>query len=158
MADNGHFRQLVESGVAVALRPERRNRREHHQDERIYCGPMAIPERIAGIIAEHPGIKRTTDRHLVSRYAEGEWTWVFRAPIPEHRLMVGEIVRTWCGHIRIHCWSTADPERYTRGDEPAAIVANKQPSSPARPVVAILPPLLTYTPEWKADAAEAPHA
>jgi hypothetical protein len=83
---------------------------------------MLIPERVALIVAEHPAIKRTTHSHLVSRYAENGWTWLFRCQIPAHRKMVGEIVRTPAGDIRVHCWSAADPERYTRNDEPTAIL------------------------------------
>lgn len=121
------FKSLIAAGATVKERKKHRNRRSRHESERIYHGPMAIPERIALIIAEHPAIKRTTHRHIVSRYAgdlDG-WVWLFRCQIPAHRLMVGEIIRTTEGKIRVHCWSSADPERYTRGDDPQQIVRAK---------------------------------
>ncbi|HME59220.1 MAG TPA: hypothetical protein VKF63_12835 [Terracidiphilus sp.] len=117
------FRSLIAGGATVAERPGRRNHREHHADNVVYHGPMLIPERIAAIIADHPAIKRTMCRHLVSRYAEAGWTWLFRCQIPDHRRMVGDIRRTITGQVRVCCWSAADPERYTRNDEPAAIIS-----------------------------------
>jgi hypothetical protein len=121
------FKSLIAGGATVSERKERRNHRAHHEGTRLYHGPMLIPAYIAGIIAEHPALKRTTNgRHLVSRYADATHTWLFRCQIPAHCLMVGEIVRTPEGKIRVHCWSAADPERYTRGDEPGVIIAAKE--------------------------------
>jgi hypothetical protein len=41
--------------------------------------------------------------------ADGETVWVFRAAIPEHRGMVGEVVRTSAGGFRVHCLAAARP-------------------------------------------------
>ena len=114
------FRSLIAGGSAFTQRPERCNRREHHANDILYHGPVLIPERIAAIVAEHPAIKRTTHSHLVSRYAESGWTWLFRCQIPAHRAMVGESVRAPVGAIRVHCWSVADPSREYR--EPKEIL------------------------------------
>lgn len=112
------FRSLIAGGATLNQRPEGKNRRAHHQNERLYHGPLEIPERIVDIVAEHPGIKRTTHRHLVSRYAENNWVWLFRCKIPASRQMVGEVVRTPEGKIRMHCWSAASTdERLVRTPE-----------------------------------------
>lgn len=116
------FRSLIAGGATVQEWPERKNARKHHEGNRLYHGPLEIPGRIVGIIDNHPGIKRTTDRHLVSRYAEADWTWIFRCQIPAHRLMIGEVVRTPEGKIRVHCWSAADPGRYTVHRQPQEII------------------------------------
>ena len=141
------FSSLIAGGATVAKRPQRRDIR--HADEVIYRGPMLIPERVALIIADHPAIKRCNrNGHLVSRYAEGGWTWLFRCQIPAHQKMVGEIVRTPAGAIRVHCWSAADPERYTRNDEPTTILAAKATRTQSAP---IMPPLMAPEPEWQSD-------
>ena len=143
------FKSLIAGGATVSERTERRNRREHHRDEIMYHGPMLIPERVAAIVAEHPAIKRTTHgAHLVSRYSETGWTWLFRCQVPAHRKLVGEIVRTPAGGIRVHCWSAADPERYTRNDEPTTILAAKATRTQSAP---IMPPLMAPEPEWHSD-------
>lgn len=117
------FRSLIAGGATVSQRPERRNRRVHHEGTKLYHGPLLIPEYVAGIVAAHPAIKRTTHGgHLVSRYADAAYTWLFRCQIPESRAMVGEIVCTPEGKLRIHCWSAARPGEYR---EPAEIVAAK---------------------------------
>lgn len=140
------FQSLIAGGAAVGQRPERRNRRAHHKNARIYHGPMMIPERIAAIVAEHPSVKRTTDRHLVSRYAEGGWVWLFRCQIPESRAMVGEIVLAEAGQIRVHCWSAARLDGRAIA-EPAEIVG-RQASDGSRP--ALLPPLAPpVSPGWR---------
>jgi hypothetical protein len=147
------FKTLVAGGATAAERTEQRNRRAHHHDEIVYHGPMLIPERVAIIVAEHPAIKRTTNGgHLVSRYAEDGWTWLFRCQIPAHRKMVGEIVKTPAGAIRVHCWSAADPARYTRDDEPATIMARKVAPQPPAPIMPPLPDLDATESEWS-DAA-----
>jgi hypothetical protein len=159
------FRGLIAAGATVAERPERRNRRAHHEGQRVYHGPMSIPEEVARIVADHPAIKRTTHRHLVSRYAADGYTWLFRCQIPAHRGMVGEII-----HIpqpdgvilsRVHCWSAADPDRAPHGGylDAVLISASRHPVSPL-PHAAILPPLpeaeytmAEYTsPAWLTEA------
>ena len=116
------FQSLIAGGAVVKERPDNRNRRAHHEGTRLYHGPMMIPIDIATIIAEHPALKRSTSRHLVSRYADATHTWLFRCQIPESRAMVGEIVRTPEGKIRIHCWSAARPAETYR--EPADLVSS----------------------------------
>ena len=101
------FKSLIAGGASMRERPRAKNRRAHHTGERLYHGPMEIPEDIVRIIAAHPAIKKTTCRHLVSRYANTGWVWLFRCQIPESRQMVGEIIRTPEGKIRVHCWSAA---------------------------------------------------
>lgn len=149
------FQSLVAGGATVSQREQHRNRRVHHAGERIYHGPMEVPARIAGIIADHPVLKMTTHRQLVSRYAGDAdgWVWLFRCQIPEHRLMVGEIVRTPEGRIRVHCWHAADPERYTAHREPAQIV-EPRPIMP-RP---IMPRLMAsaHQPVWMTGPDETP--
>ena len=76
---------------------------------------MQIPAHVYEAVREDPTPHRSTGRgaHLVSRYAEADGTvWLFRCQIPEHRGMVGEIVRTPLGRTRVHCWSAADPGAY----------------------------------------------
>lgn len=141
------FRSLIAGGATVKVRAEHRNRKAHHQNEVIHHGPMEIPERIASIVAEHPAIKRTTHGgKLVSRYAEGSWTWLFRCQVPATRLMIGEIVRTPEGNTRVHCWSAARPDRHAI-DTPMAILARKRPPSP----VAAPQQLVEYYPMPTAD-------
>lgn len=113
----GFFRRLVAAGAAITERPAAKNRRAHHKFQKLYHGPLLIPENVAAIIAEHPAIKKTTCRHLVSRYSFGGVTWLFRCQVPESRAMVGEITRTPEGNIRVHCWSAANPGRYRTPEE-----------------------------------------
>lgn len=110
MERRAFFQSLIAGGSTINQRPENKNRRAHHQGERLHHGPIEIPERIVAIVAAHPGLKRSTHRHLVSRYAENEWVWLFRCQIPESRQMVGEIIRTPEGKIRVHCWSAANSD------------------------------------------------
>jgi hypothetical protein len=119
------FQSLIAGGAAVR---KTRKHVPHAADERLYHGPMQIPPHVYEAVREDPTPHRSTGRggHLVSRYVDpDQTTWLFRCQIPAHRLMVGEIVRTPLSRIRVHCWSAADPQRCTRGDEPAAILANK---------------------------------
>ena len=103
------FKSLIAGGATARIRPERRNERKHHTGEIMYRGPLTIPERVSAIVAEHPGLCRTTSRHLVMRYVDRGTVYLFRARVPEHRAMVGEIVRTFTGALRVHAWSAADP-------------------------------------------------
>jgi len=119
------FLNLIAGGAVVKKRAEHRNRKVHHENTRLYHGPMLIPPAVVAIVAAHPGIKRTTHQHLVSRYADTAHTWLFRCQIPESRAMVGEIVRAPDGKLRIHCWSAARPaDTYREVEE---IVAAKEP-------------------------------
>ena len=76
---------------------------------------------------------------------------MFRCQVPAHRKLVGEIVRTQAGAIRVHCWTAADPERYTRNDEPMAILTAKATRTQSAP---IMPPLMAPEPEWQSDTLE----
>lgn len=114
------FQSLIAGGATV-----RRTRKhvKHSEDVRLYHGPMSIPAYVYEAVREDPSPMRATGRggHLVSRYAEADGTvWIFRSQIPEHRGMVGEIVRTPIGRHRVHCWSSATPADMYR--EPAAII------------------------------------
>ena len=120
------FKVLIANGAVVKSRPQHKNRRAHHLDTQLYHGPMLIPERISNIIAEHPSIKQTTHGHLVSRYAENEWTWIFRCQIPFHRNMIGELVMTPEQKIRVHCWSVANPELCMKVKEPSELLCHGQ--------------------------------
>jgi len=112
------FRSLIAGGATVKERPARRNRRAHHEATRLYHGPMLIPAYIANIVASHPGLAKTTHGHLVSRYADAMHTWLFRCQIPDSRAMVGEILRTPEGKLRVHCWSAARPvDTYREAEE-----------------------------------------
>lgn len=112
--------------------------RIRHAGERVYHGPIFVPENIAAIVAEHPAIKRTTSRHMVMRYSHGGWTWLFRSQIPASRMMVGEIVRTPEGQIRVHLWSAASPHSgaHSARRTPAEILARR-----ATRITRIEPPL-----------------
>lgn len=124
------FKSLVAGGATIKVRPERKNQRAHHQGERIYHGPMEIPERVVSAVAQSPALAKTTHRHLISRYTDGEgWEWRFRSQIPEHRLMVGEIIRTPEGNVCVHCWASADLDRYMSHCGPAEILSAKTPTS-----------------------------
>lgn len=101
------FKSLIAGGAAPKVRERGKNNRAHHKQDVVYHGPMTIPVEVAEIIATHPGLCRTTHRHLVSRYSQNGRTWIFRCQIPKHRAMVGEIIRTPEGKLRIHCWSAA---------------------------------------------------
>lgn len=112
------FASLVTGGATVAQRPQARNRREHHTDTKVYHGPLLVPAHIAEAVRESPDLARSTCRHLVARYADPDGTvWRFRCRVPDHRAMVGEIVLTCDGAIRIHCWSAADPGSYREPGE-----------------------------------------
>ena len=145
------FRSLIAGGAGVRQRPQDRNKQRRHVDEQLYRGPMTIPERVAGIVAEHPAIKKTTFRHLASHYSEGGITWVFRCQIPASRQMVGELVRTTDGKYRVHCWSVATPGEYRtpeelllarRPDESGATMGAPPLVEVVRPAAPIMPPLL----------------
>jgi hypothetical protein len=88
------------------------------QATKIYRGPMVIPIHVAEAVRESPGLVGTevtthVTRKLVGRYADSQGTYRFRCMIPSSRQMVGEIVLTRDGHVRVHCWSCA-----TLGDYP----------------------------------------
>lgn len=139
-------RTFFQSLVAVGA-PVRRTRKRvlHTGDMRLYHGPIAIPAHVAEAVREDPTPYRASGRgtHLMSRYAEPDGTvYVFRCQIPEHRGMVGEIVRTPLGRMRVHCWSAANPgeyreprERYEAADQQAPAIQQAAPP--------ILPPLMT---------------
>ena len=105
------FQSLIAGGAAVR-KNRKRVPRAHAGNTRTYHGPMTIPDHVYEAVREDPSPMRATGRgtHLVSRYAEADGTvYVFRCQIPASRQMVGEIVRTPLGRIRVHCWSAATP-------------------------------------------------
>lgn len=115
------FQDLVGGGASVAVRPGARNRRTRHQDTRLYHGPFLVPERVAAVLTAHPGIKRTTHRHLAMRYVDEGVVYLLRCQVPASRAVLGEIVRTVAGAIRVHGWSAASSAR----EEPLEIVRRK---------------------------------
>ena len=123
------FKRLIAGGATV--RKTRRHVR-HTGGQRIYHGPMTIPPHVADAVREDPTPHRATGRgtHLVSRYAEPNATiWLFRCQIPTHRGMVGEIICTPLGRLRVHCWSAALPGEYL---EPAEIIVRRTTISNAQ--------------------------
>lgn len=140
------FQSLIAAGAPV--RKTRKHVR-HEGDIRLYHGPMTIPEHVYEAVREDPTPHRATGRgtHLVSRYAEADATvWLFRCQIPASRQMVGEIMRTPLGRIRVHCWSAARPGEYRT---PGELLAARAPE----PQVGreILPPLALPTPTWQRE-------
>ena len=96
---------------AATPRRERANKRAHHDGQRIFHGPMGIPDYVLDSVSRAMPY-RTTHRHPVLRVARDGITYVFRsAPAPE---MVGEIWRTLEGQYRVHVWSCATPDRPIR--------------------------------------------
>ena len=139
MQDRRHFLQSLIAGGA-AVRKTRKHIR-HQQDVRLYHGPMEIPAHVAEAVREDPTPHRSTGRgaHLVSRYAEADGAvWLFRCQIPSHRGMLGEIVRTPLGRVRVHCWSAALPGKYR---EPSEIIECKAARLEPPPCEPIIPPL-----------------
>ena len=105
------FRSLIASGATIR---STRKGVSHAGDIRIYHGPMTIPPHVAETVREDPSLYRRKSGcrgggHLLMRYVEPDGTvYLFRTRIPEHRGMVGEIVRTpISGRFRVHCWSAA---------------------------------------------------
>ena len=132
------FQALIAGGATVR---KTRKRVQHSQDVRVYHGPMSIPPHVAEAIRHDPAPHRPTGQgtHLISRYAEPDATvWLFRCQIPSHRGMVGEVVRTPLGRIRVHCWSAAIPGEYR---EPAEIIECKAARLEPPPCEPIIPPL-----------------
>ena len=139
MQDRRHFLQSLIAGGATVRKT--RKHVPHTSDVRLYHGPMAIPERIAEAIWEDPTLHRATGRgtHLVSRFAELDGAvWLFRCGVPSHRGMLGEIVRTPLGRVRVHCWSAALPGKYR---EPSEIIECKAARLEPPPCEPIIPPI-----------------
>jgi len=145
------FQSLIAGGATICKNRKRVTPR-HRQDVQIYHGPMQIPPHVYEAVREDPTPHRATGRgtHLVSRYAEqGGTVWLFRCQIPESRAMVGEIVRTPEGNLRIHCWSAARHGYIYR--EPAEIVTLHEPTS--KPYMPIVSPLMSSdSPTWRREA------
>lgn len=115
------FASLVGGGATVTQRVRSKNRRVHHRDTVLYHGPMTIPAHVAECVRESPELARSTCRHLLARYADADGIiYRFRCRVPDHRGMVGEIVRTQANAVRLHCWSAAKLGEYR---EPTDIVA-----------------------------------
>lgn len=103
--ENGMTRRDFFAALPAATpRPERRNRKEHHAGERVFHGPMVLPDYVLDSAGRAAPL-RTTHRHPVLRVARDGITYLFRSqPSPE---MVGEIWRTPEGQYRVHVWSCA---------------------------------------------------
>ena len=102
-------------------RARARTRRARHVDTVLYRGPFRLNEHVAEILTTSPGLCQTTHRKLACRYADGEVVYLGRTVVPEHRCLVGEVVRTQAGPLRVHFWAIADPGDY---DTPLDIAAH----------------------------------
>lgn len=111
MERRNFFAALVAGGADIRDTRLRGKRKPVRENQRLYHGPMVIPEDVAEAVRESPDIYRT--RHagkLVSRYVDHDATvWLFRVLIPVSRQMVGEVIRTPDGRRRVHCWAAATP-------------------------------------------------
>ncbi len=102
------FAALASTGAAPKAWAQKKNKLKHHAGERLYHGPMLIPAHVAETVRESPEVYRTTHRHPVLRYVDSDQTvYLLRSRVPESRAMIGEIVRTPEGRVRVHCWSAA---------------------------------------------------
>lgn len=103
------FVALASAGTPVKDNfPRARSRKPLHLDTQLYHGPVVIPDYVAEQVRESPDLHRTAARHLAARLNTPDGTvWLFRARIPASRVMLGEVVRTLSGRIRIHLWATA---------------------------------------------------
>ena len=147
------FRSLIAAG-AVPRKTRKRVPQSHAGDIRLYHGPMTIPPHVYEAVREDPTPHRATGRgsHLVSRFADPDATvWLFRCQIPEHRGMVGEIVRTPIGRIRVHCWSAATPGGYRT---PAELIEVRPPEIAVSMTSRAMPMSpdgdARVSPDWKA--------
>ena len=149
-------REFFKSLIAGGAIPRKNRKHVQHTDAVLYRGPMTIPAHVYEAVREDPCLCHATGRpghgrkgHLVSRYAEADATvYLFRCQIPASRQMVGEVVRTELGRLRVHCWTAASPGNY---DEPLAIVERKaQRDTVTREP--LLPPLATPEREWDSVA------
>ena len=152
------FRSLVAGGASVShgLTGRHLNHRTAGvRNERLYHGPMEIPTDVAEAIRESPDLSRTrhtggVGRGLCARYTDADGVrWRMLSAIGESRQMVGEIVRTAEGAIRVHCWTIARPGEYR---DARAIIARHTPTPP--PVDDIAAPDPTWTPADVADFLE----
>ena len=79
-----------------------RNQRHHHQDTLIYKGPIEVP--IGALeLARRAAPVKSTHGHSVIRIEHEGVVYVFRRKVAT--CMVGEVVRTMAGAIRVHVWS-----------------------------------------------------
>lgn len=99
------FLRSLTSAPMIA-RPTAKNRREHHQGERIYHGPIRLPSQVLDIALRAP-VYRTTHRHPVIRLQLDGVTYLFRSGIAGD-CYLGEIVRTPEGRIRVHAWAAIE--------------------------------------------------
>lgn len=119
------FRQLIATGATLRQRPLSRNRLAHHVNSLLFRGPMTIPEGVADAVAVS-AVYRTTQRKLVLRHVTPDGTvWLFRTAVPEHRCLIGEIVRCPDKRYRVHCWTIAEPGAYR--DAAERITAQRAP-------------------------------
>lgn len=92
----------------------------------IYRGPIEIPSHVAEAIRECPDLAKSRGgaNKLVSRYTDADGIlYRGRCPIPAHRGVVGEIVSTAEGIVRVHWWAAATPAPTYR--TPADLIARR---------------------------------
>lgn len=88
---------------------ERKNELKHHQDIRLYHGPIELPPNVMEKMRDAPDY-RTTHRKPAVRFKTGGITYLFRewAPTPYY---LGEVVQTQARTIRVHLWRVTDRGR-----------------------------------------------
>ena len=90
------------AGIPLIARPQNKNRRSKHFDERLYHGPMELSEDVMDV-AMRGKAYRTTCRHPAIRVGLNGVTYVFRCGLAGQSYL-GEIVRISDGALRVHVW------------------------------------------------------
>lgn len=148
------FLQAVLGGATVHADPAMRRAkrkdgglaRSHHAgDERLYHGPFFVPVDVVEAIREDGSLYKSRTRGqsgLRTRYVDGDSvTWIGKCQIPGSRAVVGEIVRTGDGRVRVHYWAAATPGTARR--DPREMVTRRAEikPEPAKSGEPIMPPL-----------------
>ena len=79
-----------------------RNQRRHHQDVLLYKGSIEIPIGALELAQQATPVK-STHGHSVIRIEHDGIVYVFRRKVAP--CMIGEVVSTTTGAIRVHVWS-----------------------------------------------------
>lgn len=89
--------------------------RPAYKDERLYHGPMRIPDYVLEI-AKKGICVRTRDRHTAIRVRVGEIAYLFRT-LGVGCEYLGEILRCQDGRIRVHVWSLIEEPSARSSDD-----------------------------------------
>lgn len=114
-----NIRTVFPSGVEFPIRrAENKNRLKHHQDTQLFHGPIAVPDDMLARASTSP-VYLTSGRKCVIRFQTlSGVTWIFREYTANHRVYVGEVVRTLKGQYRVHLWRAAK----RAGVDPLAVI------------------------------------